>query len=106
MSNRLADTACRTRDNCRSAFETEPRAVSNFFVFGFENFDRVARFDFGDGFFFDVNGAFEQLTRAAIELDRDVSEVHQIFLDFATNFDDLEFRAADFVNVAGFDHAG
>lgn len=56
------------------------------------------------------NHAGKNTVRLSVTTNHDVknneTEVHQIFLDFGADFDDFKFRAADFVHVAGLNHAG
>ena len=106
LSDCLTDTACRAGDDRSLAFETEPRSVGGDFDFFSAEGNFVANFGLGDRLVFDVNGAFEEIAFAAVELDRDMSEVHEVAGDFGAGFEHSELCAADFERVAGFDDVG
>ena len=105
LSDSLADTRRRASHDSRFAFQAEPRAVSDFLIFRLKDFNHVTRLDFGHGFVFHMNGAFEEFAFAAVKLNRNVSEVHQVLLDFGADLDNLKLSARNFINVAGLNHA-
>ena len=105
LSNCLTDAGSRARNYRSFAFETEPRAVRNLLI-NFINCEFVAGLNFGNGFCFDVQTAFENVTRTTVEFNCDVSQVHEIFLNFTADFDNFKFGVADFVNVARLNHVG